>query len=115
MKKVQIISLLTLFVLFVPLLVFAQNLGLNMVSNMGTGAGYGDKSLPEVVGAIIQIVLSLLGMIATIILIVGGFMWMTSAGNPEKVEKAKQLMGAAIIGLIIVVLAYAAANFIISK
>ena len=40
--------------------------------------------------------------IAVILLIVGGIMYMTAGGNPEKADKAKKLMINAIIGIVIV-------------
>jgi len=40
-------------------------------------------------------------------------MWMTAGGNDEKIEKAKKLISAAVIGLIIVLLAWAIVIFVI--
>ncbi|MDA2935753.1 hypothetical protein MYX06_00830 [Patescibacteria group bacterium AH-259-L05] len=113
MKKL-IASTLLVSLLLVPSLAFGQALNEGLLE-FGQNAGLGTKSLPEVIGAIVKVVLSLLGLIATILLIVGGFMWMTSGGNEEKVGKAKQLMGAAIIGLVIVIIAYAAATFVVDQ
>ena len=79
---------------------------------MGTGA---ETSLPIIIGQVVKIVISLLGLIAAVIIIVGGFMWMTSGGEEEKITKAKKLMINGLIGLILVILAYAIATFIISK
>lgn len=70
--------------------------------------------LTVVIGRIVRIILSFLGLIAVIIIIIGGFQWMTSGGNEEKIGAAKKLMGAGIVGLIIVVLAYAIASFVIN-
>jgi len=111
MKKI-IISTLLVSLLLVPSFVLAQNLNEGLIE-FGTQAGLGNRSLGEVIGAVVKVVLSILGLVATILLIAGGFMWMTSGGNEEKVGKAKQLMGAAIIGLVIVLIAYAAATFIV--
>lgn len=103
--------------LFMPLVVSAaaMNLGNAWLENFGTQAGYGTRTLPVVIGGIINVVLGLMGLAAVIIIIIGGFMWMTSGGSEEKVKKAKSLMGYAIMGLIIVLIAYAAAAFIIDK
>ncbi|MDA2922148.1 hypothetical protein MYX07_02660 [Patescibacteria group bacterium AH-259-L07] len=115
MKKF-IVSTLLLSLLLVPSLAFGQALNLNEgLAEFGQQAGLGTRELPEVIGAIVKVVLSLLGLIATVLLIIGGFMWMTSGGNEEKVGKAKQLMGAAIIGLVIVIIAYAAATFVVTQ
>ena len=55
---------------------------------------------------IIQIFLGLLGFIALIIIIYGGFVWMTSGGNQEKINKAKGILKSAIIGLLIILFSY---------
>jgi len=69
--------------------------------------------LVTVIGNVIKWVLGFLGLIATIIIIIGGFQWMSSGGNQEKIDKAKKLMINGLIGLIIVVLAYSISWFII--
>ncbi|MDP3244631.1 MAG: pilin [bacterium] len=72
-----------------------------------------DADLPEVIGRIINIVLGFLGIVAVVMIIIGGFIWMTAAGNEEKVEKAKQLLTAGLIGLVIILSAYAIASYVI--
>ncbi|MBI3115589.1 MAG: hypothetical protein HYZ09_03835, partial [Candidatus Kerfeldbacteria bacterium] len=39
-------------------------------------------------------------------------MWMTAAGNDERIDKAKKVISAAVIGLIIVLLAWAIVIFV---
>lgn len=46
--------------------------------------------------------LGLLGLIAVIIILYGGFLWMTSAGNEEKISKAKKILTYSIIGLVVI-------------
>jgi len=46
-------------------------------------------------------------------IIYGGFLWMSSGGDTEKISKAKNTITNGIIGLVIVVLAYTIANFVI--
>jgi uncharacterized membrane protein len=72
-----------------------------------------DVELTTVIGNVIKWVLGFLGLIATIIIIVGGFMWMTSGGDEEKINKAKKLMINGLIGLAIVLVAYIISNFVI--
>jgi len=74
-----------------------------------------ETRLPVLVGKIAEKALQLIGLIMVVLLISGGFMWMTSGGSEEKVKKAKDLMGAAVIGLVIIILAYAIAHFVIVK
>jgi amino acid transporter len=71
--------------------------------------------LVTVIGVIINVILGLLGVVAVIIIVIGGFKWMTAGGNDEKIKEAKRLIGQGVIGLIIVLAAYAIARFIIDK
>lgn len=77
-------------------------------------AGLGDADLVDTLAQIIRIALGFLGIIAVVIILLGGFKWMTSGGNDEKVKDAKKLIFAGIIGLVIVISAYAIAAFVIN-
>ncbi len=75
-----------------------------------------EKTSPDfIVAAVIQSVLSFLGIIFVVLMVYGGFLWMTAAGNDEQVEKAKNLITAAVIGVVIITAAYAISYFIISE
>lgn len=84
-------------------------------SDFASGAGLGDKDLVDTIAAIIRVALGFLGVIAVVIILLGGFKWMTSGGNDTKVGDAKKLIYAGIIGLVIVLSAYAIASFVITK
>ncbi|PIY96861.1 MAG: hypothetical protein COY66_02370 [Candidatus Kerfeldbacteria bacterium CG_4_10_14_0_8_um_filter_42_10] len=79
--------------------------------NPSSTLGLGSSDLQTTVIAIIQWVLGLLGLVAVIMILLGGFKWMTAGGNEEKIESAKKLLTAAIIGLVIVLLAWAIVIF----
>lgn len=64
---------------------------------------------------IINTVLFYLGVIAVIMIIVSGAKMALSGGNPGAVTKAKQMLIYSLIGLAIVLLAYAIVNFVIGK
>lgn len=68
--------------------------------------------LPTIIGKIIGGFLGILGSVFVILVIYAGFLWMTAGGNEEQVGKAKKMMTNAVIGLIIVMLAFAITNFI---
>jgi len=96
----------------------AQNLGdaVNNVGKAGEAAGYLPDVTPlTIISAVISTVVSLLGVIFVGLIIYGGFIWMTARGNEERVTKAKDLMTAAVIGLIIVLAAYAISYFVVSN
>ena len=75
--------------------------------------GCGSASLPSKVTDIINVVISVLGMVAVICIIVGAVNYMTSAGDPGKVKKAKDMILYSIIGLVVAILAYAIVNFVL--
>lgn len=62
---------------------------------------------------IINLVLSFLGLIAVVIILIGGFKWMTAGGNEEKVGEAKKLLIAGLIGLVIILLAWGIATWVV--
>lgn len=81
----------------------------------GAGAGQGEGEIEVVVARIIRVSLSLLGIIMVALLVYGGYLWMTAGGNEEQITKAKQIIRNAIIGIAIVLSAYAISVFVIRK
>ncbi|MBU1145991.1 pilin, partial [Patescibacteria group bacterium] len=69
----------------------------------------------EIVGGIIKTGLSILGIVAAILIIYAGYLWMTGRGKEERINKAKETLEAAIIGLIIIMAAYAITYFVVDK
>lgn len=66
--------------------------------------------LRELIIRIVKYLLSFLGIVAILILIYGGFVWMTSRGDAKRVELAKKIIINALIGLVIVILSYVIVN-----
>ncbi|OGY44694.1 MAG: hypothetical protein A3J62_01155 [Candidatus Buchananbacteria bacterium RIFCSPHIGHO2_02_FULL_38_8] len=81
----------------------------------GTATGLGTKDIREGVMSVVNVLLGFLGIVAIIIILWGGFRWMTAGGNEEKVGEAKKIITAGIIGLVIIFIAYALAAFIITQ
>lgn len=80
------------------------------------GSGYNDKAtFGSIIGKILTMVLELMGVIFLILAIYGGYNWMMAGGNEEQVEKAKKTIIRAVIGLVIVMSAYAISRFIVSN
>src|SRR3989338_8173076 len=73
----------------------------------GTDTTPGDTGLSELVAVVIQAFLGLLGVIFLVLILYAGYNWMTAQGEEEKVTKAKDTLQRAVIGLIIIVSAYA--------
>ena len=90
-----------------------KNIIIKTLEITAKAAGFGEpKSIPEIIGALIGVALSFLGIIFLCLIIYGGFLWMTSAGNEEKVRKAQKVLSQATIGLIIVLSAYSITYFV---
>ena len=87
--------------------------GLDTTAGTAFGGSPPAKDLPVLVGKIISAGLGLLGIVFLILMLYGGYTWMVARGSEEKVEKAKDLITAAIIGLIIIIGGYAIANLVI--
>lgn len=82
------------------------------IESIGTRLGLGEADLKDTVLNILNLVLGLLSLVAVIMIIIGGFTWLTAGGNEEKVDRAKKIISAAVIGLIIVLLAWAVVIFV---
>jgi hypothetical protein len=78
-------------------------------------AGLKAPSVSSIIGKIISAVLGFVGVIFLILMIYGGFLWMTAGGNEEQVKKARGLIINATIGLIIVIAAYGVVYFVVSQ
>ncbi len=68
-----------------------------------------------VVANIIRIALGLLGIVALVLIIYAGYLWMTAGGNEQQIEDAKKFLLNAAIGLAIILSAYAIVSFVISQ
>lgn len=80
----------------------------------------GNELMPsgDIISMIIRIInyiLTFLGVIFILMIIYGGFMWMTAAGNEERVKKGKGILQTAIIGLIIIILSRVLYLFIFDR
>lgn len=77
-------------------------------------SGYGENSPETIVINLINWVLGILALIAVVLILIGGFKWMTSAGNEEKAEGGKKVIISAIIGLLIVMAAWGISLYAVS-
>lgn len=69
---------------------------------------------PQVlIGTVIKAVLGIVGSLALVMFIYGGFLWMTSAGNSEQVQKGKNILIWAALGLAVIFSSYALVKFVI--
>lgn len=72
-----------------------------------------DGDIKTTIETILKSIILVSGLVAVVFIVIGGFQYMTSAGDPGKTKKAKDTILYAAIGLIVCVLAFAIVNFVI--
>lgn len=89
----------------------------NKLTGVGTNAGFSQTapSLATTIGQVIKGLLSLLGVIFMGYIIYAGYIWMIARGREEEITKAKAILRGSIIGLIIVLAAYAITAFVVNQ
>lgn len=105
---------MALTISFWPTLLLAQY-GLQETANKaGLPGATTNRQLPEIVGLIINGLLGVIGTVLIVLMLYGGFLWMTAGGEEKRVEDAKNILKNSIIGLLIIFLAYGISKFIIN-
>src|SRR3989338_9322949 len=117
MKKILLTIIFGLIIL-APVSVLAAPTGIgSALGNLGkvnenTGLS---SDISVSLGTVINTALSLVGTIFLGLMIYAGILWMTAQGNDDKVQKAKDIIIAAIIGLAVTMSAYAITYFVTNR
>jgi len=125
LKKSKIIffSLLIVFLLTAAWPVLAVSSG-NPVNPWGDEdkknkimeiTGLAERDPRGIAASVINVVLGFLGIIAVGLILYAGFKWMTAGGSEDKITEARKLLVAGVIGLIIILAAFAIANFVLTQ
>lgn len=94
---------------------FAEDSGLSTsAETAGFATGSEAETVDSLVGIIIYAILGLVGVVFLALMIYSGFRWMIAQGNEERINKAKDGLISALVGLIITLGAYAISYFLIS-
>lgn len=109
-----------LFILFgFPMVARANSVADDIAEQLQTSGRSADVhrddqlSDPRILAAsIIQVALSLMGTVFFLLTVYAGFLWMTARGDDEKVNKAIKTIRGAVIGLAVVLSAYAVTGFV---
>ena len=91
----------------------AADLGVDSGLQGSIGLGGGD--VRQTAGRIINVALGFLGIIAVVIVLLGGFKYMIAGGAADKTEEARKLIVSGIIGLAIILSAWAITSFVITN
>ena len=113
-KKITALILSFLSVIFLwPTIVLAQDVdtefGASALNGLVTAT---TRSLFDIVTGIVNTVLYFLGAIAVLLFLYAGWLWFSSRGNKDQIDKAKKIMISAVIGLAIIFSSYAIVNWI---
>ena len=109
MKK----PMIKFFAIFILVFLFLFNVSFVLAAELPNPLG-GIKDPREVIGNVIRAIFGIVGSLALAIFIYGGFMWVTSAGNEEKVKKGKDMIMWAAFGLAVIFVSYALVTFVIN-
>jgi len=77
--------------------------------------GLDERDPRGIAASVINVALGFLGIIAVGLILYAGFKWMTAAGSDDKITEARKLLVAGVIGLIIILAAFAIANFVLTQ
>ena len=108
MKKLSkfVIPIVLMMLVLAPVVVDAQGIfGDPTVSKPSQFEG--SQTATQLIVKILNVVLAIVGLIAVLFLVWGGFKYITSAGDEEKVKEAKQTIINSLIGVAVVILAFA--------
>lgn len=90
--------------------------GLDQVQGEFSNGMFSDAhDVPSLIAVVIRILLMVGGAIAVLFVIMGGYMYITSGGNEEQAEKGKNTLTNAIIGVVIILLAWVIVNVVVNQ
>ena len=114
-KKINLFLALALALIIFPALAVAvqaqADLGLNEAGSLGLPNSVSDPRAAAV--NTVKYLMTFLGIIAVIVILYGGFLWLTAGGNEDRVGSAKKTIIAGIIGLVIIIAAYAIVQIVV--
>lgn len=114
MKKLHLLSLLLMLCLLavaIPTLAATPATGSGVLNNPIGGS---DMKIEAVIIMVIKYLVGVLGIVALVMVVYGGFQYIYSAGNSERLQKARDTIIYAIIGMVIVILSLSILRFVTS-
>jgi len=72
-------------------------------------------NLYSMAGKVINTALGVIGIVLIIIILYAGYKWMSSGGATDKAAEARKMIFAAVIGIVIILSAYAISNFVLNQ
>jgi hypothetical protein len=115
MKKNKAFLILVIIFLFLPFFgCFAQSCpdGSTCLDNP-LATSDENPTVQSLIGKVIKAIMGLIGSIALVMFVYGGFIWMTASGNKERVQKGKDVILWSILGLVVIFSSYAIIRFVL--
>lgn len=84
-------------------------------TNLATATGLGDQDPIVIAIYAVNWALGILGFFALVLFLYGGFVWMNARGREDEVTKAKDIIKAAVIGLVIILASYGISSYVYNK
>lgn len=85
----------------------------NCITQGSNNARTGATDIDAVIKSVTNLLLFLVGAVSVIMLVLGGFKYVTSNGNADQIKSAKNTIMYAVIGLVVAIVAYAAVDFVV--
>jgi len=82
------------------------------ISGFNSGPFSNVRNIPDFIAVVIMILLLIAGALAVLFVIIGGYQYLTSAGNEEQAEKGKKTLINSIIGIVLIILSWVIVNVI---
>lgn len=73
------------------------------------------KNADSALGGLLTVVYSVAGIICVLIIVIAGYFYVVSNGNPSEVKKAKDAIMGAVIGLVVVLMAFVITQFVLGR
>ncbi|MCK5061995.1 hypothetical protein KAR28_05635 [Candidatus Parcubacteria bacterium] len=109
----SIITVVILFIITLPgLVAAAPDLGMEYAADLGL-TGFGDNDPRNTLVDGVKYLMTFLGIIAVTVVLWGGFRWMVSMGNEDRLATAKATLSSGLIGLAIILVSFTLVNFIV--
>jgi len=119
MKKILIYTLvLVCFFAFVSnfaLASTAQEIAKQGLATTNAQAKLSEGDPATTIGAMLSVLLSILGLVFVIICVYAGITWMTAAGDADNVKKARSMLIQGALGLAVTLAAYALTSFVVDR
>lgn len=119
--KTAVMSLALMFGLSLSFASVGQAAPVDILCDQGNAAANSqfckdvDDDAFDLIKTVINVMLFIAGIIAVIMIIIGGIRYVTSSGEQANVKGAKDTILYAVVGLVITILAFSIVNFVLGK